>query len=374
MAALRRVVVIVVLALGLGVGGLAVPTVAHADNTTTYVVVDGDTLFGIAAKSGIRLSDLLRANDLRLTSLIVPGQRLDIPSSTSSTPTAASTPSTPAATNPGASHTVRWGDTLSGIAGRYGVSLTALLRANQLSVSSLITPGMKLVVPGAAGGGAAPAPSSAPPSPTPATTSTDSSGSTHVVRSGDTLSGIAARYGVSLGSLLRENSMTVRSLILPGMRIALPAGSTGGSAGGSAAGRPTPRPSRPRRSHRQPASSAVVNYALAQVGKPYRFFSKGPDSFDCSGLTLAAYSQIGVDLVHFSAWQARQGTAVDFRNEPIRPGDLVFQARRGSDTINHVGIAVTSTTWVQAVGTGKPVSVGPLPSLSTITAVRRYVG
>ena len=118
----------------------------------------------------------------------------------------------------------------------------------------------------------------------------------------------------------------------------------------------------------------MVNYALAQVGKPYRFFSKGPDSFDCSGLTLAAYAQIGIDLVHFSAWQARQGTAVDFRNEPIQPGDLVFQTRRGSDTINHVGIAVTSTTWVQAVGTGKPVSVGPLPSSSTITAVRRYVG
>ena len=120
--------------------------------------------------------------------------------------------------------------------------------------------------------------------------------------------------------------------------------------------------------------SAVVTYALAQVGKPYRFFSKGPDSFDCSGLTLAAYAQIGIDLVHFSAWQARQGTAVDFRTEPIQPGDLVFQARRGSDTINHVGIAVTSTTWVQAVGTGTPASVGPLPSLSTISAVRRYVG
>jgi peptidoglycan endopeptidase LytE len=370
MTALRRVVVIVVLALGLGVGGLAVPTVVHADNSTTYVVVDGDTLIGIAAKSGVRLSELLRENDLQLTSLILPGQRLDIPSSTSSTsstPTGGSTSSTPNATNSSSLHVVRWGDTLSGIAGRYGVSLASLLRANQLSVSSLITPGMKLVLPGGATGGATgsattPPPTSDSPSPTPT-----SSGSTHVVRAGDTLSGIAARYGVSLGSLLRDNSMTVTSLIVPGMRIALPAGSTGGSTNVPSSP-PAPQPSATT------GVSAVVNYALAQVGKPYRFFSKGPDSFDCSGLTLAAYAQIGVDLVHFSAWQARQGTAVDFRNAAIQPGDLVFQERRGSDTINHVGIAVTSTTWVQAVGTGKPVSVGPLPSLSTITAVRRYVG
>ena len=52
----------------------------------------------------------------------------------------------------------------------------------------------------------------------------------------------------------------------------------------------------------------------------------------------------------------------------------MFQARRGSDTINHVGLAITSTTWIQAIGTGHPVKVGPMPSDSTIVAVRRYVG
>jgi cell wall-associated NlpC family hydrolase len=152
------------------------------------------------------------------------------------------------------------------------------------------------------------------------------------------------------------------------MQLSLPSGATETSAVG---------PSTP--TSRQPAASgatgaaAVVNYALAQVGKPYRFFAKGPDAFDCSGLSLAAYRQVGVKLVHYSAWQARQGTSVDFRNEPIQPGDLVFQARRGSDTINHVGIAVTSTTWIQAVGTGIPVRVGPMPAMSTIAVVRRYV-
>ena len=148
--------------------------------------------------------------------------------------------------------------------------------------------------------------------------------------------------------------------------LAVPAGtSTPSSTGSSSPGGPTSSAT---------GAAAVVEYVLAQVGKPYRFFAKGPDAFDCSGLTLAAYAQIGVSLVHYSAYQARQGTAVDFRNEPIRPGDLVFQARRGSDTINHVGIAISSNRSIQAVGTGQTVRVGPMPASSTIDSFRRFVG
>jgi LysM repeat protein len=361
MAVLRRLAFVV--ALGIGVGGLAVPTVTHADEAQSYVVADGDTLIGIASKSGIRLSDLLRANNLRLTSLILPGQRLDIPSSSASTASSASTP-TPTSTSTaqsGATYVVRRGDTLSGIASRNRVSLQSLLAANQMSVSSLIMPGMKLALPP----GATTTSPSTPPSSSSKPSSSSQSGATHSVRAGDTLSGIASRYRVSLASLLKVNQMSTTSLIVPGMKLALPNGSTEPSVGGTSVP-----------SGQQPAArgaAAVVNYALAQAGKPYRFFAKGPDAFDCSGLSLAAYRQVGVDLVHYSAWQARQGTSVDFRNESIRPGDLVFQARRGSDTINHVGIAITSTTWIQAVGTGRPVRVGPMPSTSSIAVVRRYV-
>jgi len=362
MAVLRRLALIVVL--GVLGGTLALPTVTHADEGQTYLVANGDTLIGIASKSGIRLSDLLRANDLRLTSLILPGQRLDIPSSSSaaststpSTNTAASSP-TPTA-HSGSTHVVKWGDTLSGIARRNGVALSALLNANQLSLSSLIVPGMKLSLPN---GATTPSPTPVPaPSPS---TSSSGSGATYVVRAGDTLSGIAGRHGVSLKSLLDINGMSTTSLIVPGMRVALPGGSTKPTVAAASA---------PDQPSTATGVAAVVNYALAQVGKPYRFFTKGPDAFDCSGLTLAAYARIGVNLVHYSAWQARQGTDVDFLTEPIRPGDLVFQARRGSETINHVGMAVTSTTWIQAIGTGYPVKVGPMPTKNTIVAVRRFV-
>ena len=95
----------------------------------------------------------------------------------------------------------------------------------------------------------------------------------------------------------------------------------------------------------------MLNYALAQVGKPYKFFTAGPASFDCSGLTKAAFAQVGVDLVHHSASQARQGRPVDFTREAIRPGDLVFLSTRGAKVINHVGIAVNANTLVQARST-----------------------
>ena len=361
MTVIRRLAVVVTL--GIGVGALTMPAITHAENEQTYVVAKGDTLIGIASKSGIRLSDLLRSNNLRLTSRILPGQELDISPSAGGTASSASTPSSSPAVRVGETYGVRWGDTLIGIARRHRVSLASLVEVNQMSTTSLIMPGMQLSLPsGATSTSIAPAPAPAPAPPS------SLSSATHVVRAGDTLSGIASRYQVSLASFVKVNQMSSTSLIMPGMQLSLPSGATDKSGVSPAA--PT---SQQTITSSGSGATAVVNYALAQVGKPYRFFTKGPDAFDCSGLSLAAYQQIGVKLVHYSAWQARQGTSVDFRNQPIQPGDLIFQANRGSDTINHVGIAVTSTTWIHAVGTGIPVRVGPMPAMSTIAVVRRYV-
>jgi cell wall-associated NlpC family hydrolase len=60
-------------------------------------------------------------------------------------------------------------------------------------------------------------------------------------------------------------------------------------------------------------------------------------------------------------------------DEPIRPGDLVFMATRNSDVINHVGIAITATTWIQSPNPGAVVRVGPMPAKTSIVAVRRLV-
>ena len=71
---------------------------------------------------------------------------------------------------------------------------------------------------------------------------------------------------------------------------------------------------------------------MAQVGKGYRFGSTGPDRFDCSGLVVAAYRRIGVNLPRSTGALAGRGRAVG-RNE-LRPGDLVFPSE------GHVGIYI----------------------------------
>ena len=167
---------------------------------------------------------------------------------------------------------------------------------------------------------------------------------------------------MSLAALLSANQLTAGSLILPGQTLAIPAGGTNGSSGGA---------ERPAASTR---IEAAVNYALGQVGRAYRFAGRGPYAFDCSGLTMMAFSRAGVALVHYSAAQSRQGRAVNFWSSPIQRGDLVFQDTDGDGVINHVGIAISSTSWVNAREARSGVTVGPLPDRGHITAVRRIIG
>src|SRR5262249_34379891 len=66
----------------------------------------------------------------------------------------------------------------------------------------------------------------------------------------------------------------------------------------------------------------AIKDACAQIGKPYVFATAGPNTFDCSGLTKAAWAQAGVSLVHYAYTQKQQTTRIS-RSELI-PGDLVF--------------------------------------------------
>lgn len=118
----------------------------------------------------------------------------------------------------------------------------------------------------------------------------------------------------------------------------------------------------------------VVNFALAQQGKPYVFGTKGPDTFDCSGLMTAAYQQVGVDIPAYTFTQATKGREVDPATEPIKAGDLIFvRGGRPATDLGHVGMAISATEWIQAPRTGDVVKTGPLP-YDRIQVVRRLVG
>lgn len=68
--------------------------------------------------------------------------------------------------------------------------------------------------------------------------------------------------------------------------------------------------------------ATVVAFAIAQLDKPYVFGAAGPDAFDCSGLTAAAWGQVGVSLPHWTVAQAQAGTGVS--KAAMSPGDLVL--------------------------------------------------
>ena len=106
-----------------------------------------------------------------------------------------------------ATHVVRPGDTLSGIAARYGVSLTRLYSLNNLSRTAYIQPGQRVAVPSQAARTLAKA------------AAADFTTTRVTVRSGDTLGAIALRHGVAQASLMKANGLSVRSLLQIGQEL-----------------------------------------------------------------------------------------------------------------------------------------------------------
>lgn len=102
---------------------------------------------------------------------------------------------------------------------------------------------------------------------------------------------------------------------------------------------------------------AVLQFAYAQIGKPYRFGGEGPDGWDCSGLTQASWRAGGVELPRTTyqqwAWGAQRRVSLD----DLQPGDLIF-----SNGISHVGIYAGDGKMVHAPQTGDVVKVVSLDS------------
>lgn len=104
-------------------------------------------------------------------------------------------------------------------------------------------------------------------------------------------------------------------------------------------------------------AALAVKYAYAQLGKPYVFGADGPDSFDCSGLTMAAWQQAGVHLQHSAENQFSSLAKVS--NSNLQPGDLVsFYSSH-----EHVGIYVGGGKVIHAPQPGENVKIAPMSSM-----------
>jgi cell wall-associated NlpC family hydrolase len=118
-----------------------------------------------------------------------------------------------------------------------------------------------------------------------------------------------------------------------------------------------PTPSAPT-THAPAATSAGVAAALAfaraQIGEPYVWGAAGPNSWDCSGLTMKAWQQGGIDLPHYSVAQYEQSTPISLGD--LQPGDLVFWGTTDSpSSIHHVALYAGDGMIIQAPHTGADV-------------------
>jgi cell wall-associated NlpC family hydrolase len=113
-----------------------------------------------------------------------------------------------------------------------------------------------------------------------------------------------------------------------------------------------------------PTHSGVVGIAMSQLGTPYVWGGAAPGGFDCSGLVMWAYAQVGVSLPHSS--YAQYGYGVPVSKDELQPGDLVF-----FDGLGHVGIYIGGGEFIHAPHTGDVVRIS---SLGEDWYAQNYVG
>ncbi|RMG85792.1 MAG: LysM peptidoglycan-binding domain-containing protein, partial [Candidatus Dadabacteria bacterium] len=167
-----------------------------------YRVRPGDTLWGIARRFDTRVAAISELNRIRSARSLRPGQELVVPVPRGFKPRRPAADTVAAADG----YRVKPGDTLWAIARRFGTSVAELRRWNGLGRSSLLRPGQVLRV----------------------RPERVASGAVHVVEPGDTLWGIARRYGVELSDLLDLNGWGPDRVLRPGDEVRVPARASGG--------------------------------------------------------------------------------------------------------------------------------------------------
>jgi len=176
----------------LAVGPEAVRAAPPTNGPVVHIVRWGENLTRLAAWYGVSVYDIAQANHIADPNRIYVGQRLVIPLTPAPTPTE------------GIQYVVQVGDTLSGLAVAYRTTVTAIVQANRLVNPSYIYVGQVLTIP------------------TQGTTPT--TGVYYTVRAGDTLAGIAYRYGVNYWSIVQANNLPNASRIYSGQVLFIPGG------------------------------------------------------------------------------------------------------------------------------------------------------
>ena len=360
----------------------AILTTGASALADSYTVVKNDTLWGLSKKYGVSVSDLKKANGVS-GHLIYVGQKLQIPTkSTKATKTAKTSTSTSTVDTTSTTHTVVKGDTLWSLAKKYGVSVSALMKANNLSSSTILigqslnlragmtTYGVNGVTTGSSSTAASAntasststtASSQAPKDKKTATkaksTTTNTSSNSNPSTSANTQSQSTASNS---SASTTTNTNTVASN-------ANTTSSTNTAASSSQAVSQAPTASTSTATTTASASaSAITSYALTFLGVPYVWGGTTPSGFDCSGLVQYVYSHFGINLGRTTYTQQYAGTKISVAS--AQAGDLYFWGSYGS--AYHVAIALGGGQYVMAPAPGQNVMTGSVSSYTPSFAVR----
>lgn len=336
----------------------------------SYTVVKNDTLWGLSKKKyGVSVSDLKKANGIS-GHLIYVGQKLQIP--TKSTKTAKTSTSTSTVDTTSTTHTVVKGDTLWSLAKKYGVSVSTLMKANNLSSSTILIgqslnlrAGMTAYgVNGVTTGSSSTAASTNTASSTSTTassqapkakksTTTNTSSNSNTSTSANTQSQSTASNSSASTNTAASNANTTSS--------------TNTAASSSQAVSQAPTASTSTATTTASASaSAITSYALTFLGVPYVWGGTTPSGFDCSGLVQYVYSHFGINLGRTTYTQQYAGTKISVAS--AQAGDLYFWGSYGS--AYHVAIALGGGQYVMAPAPGQNVMTGSVSSYTPSFAVR----
>jgi cell wall-associated NlpC family hydrolase len=183
---------------------------------------------------------------------------------------------------------------------------------------------------------------------------------------------LKAAKAAALLKAARERAAAQAAASRAARRTALHTASSGSSssASSSSSSAATPSASATASTTVAPASSSRVDQLIAflksQLGKPYVYGATGPDSYDCSGLTQAAFASVGVTLPRTSQEQSTVGTPVS--TSALQPGDLIFWGGEGS--AYHVGVFIGDGQYLDAANSSTPVAIHQLVDYEPDWAVR----
>jgi LysM repeat protein len=346
----------------LATGSLALFAGATDSEASSYTVKSGDTLWKVALNNNVSVTNLKQWNNLS-SDLIYPNQTLTVEGSlpaktttvpvvtaTTTTPNKVSTPQTNTSTSSATStYTVKSGDTLSRIAQQNKTTVASIQSLNGIS-GHLIYPGQKLKVNGTSivsppSQVTAPKPVTKPSVSAPSTNTvvTSPNGSYRVV-SGDTLSGISYRHGVSVTQLKNWNGLS-SNLIRVGQVLKVENRLVATQPDTTPVSKPTT--TAPSQGSNSSTVTKLISTAMPLQGIPYVWGGASTRGFDCSGFIHYVYNKAGVSIPRTNA------KGLDARSyEVSKPqvGDLVFFKNTYTTGISHVGVYIGNNQFIHAGG------------------------